>query len=164
MSNITKGSVRLPETDFSWIIPWLDIKYLQECINLELTIGENLCSFIILYRSPSQAHDDFENCMKNFELNLDEINKNPFLTVAVGDFNAKSQTWFKNDKTSYKGSKLDVLTCSHGLHQLINEPTHLLHSSSLCIYLIFTSQANFAMESGVQAPCSPTLSSSVGIR
>ena len=31
--------------------------------------------------------------MKNVELNLDEINKkNPFLTVAIGDFNIKSQT------------------------------------------------------------------------
>ena len=53
----------------------LDIKYLQECINLELIIGDNLCSFIILYRSPSQTHDDLETFMKNFELNLDEINK-----------------------------------------------------------------------------------------
>ena len=31
--------------------------------------------------------------MKNFELNLDEINKNnPFLTVTLGGFNVKSQT------------------------------------------------------------------------
>ena len=52
----------------------LDIKYLQECINLELVIGDKLCSFIILYRSPSQTHDDFETFMKKFELNLDEIN------------------------------------------------------------------------------------------
>ena len=37
-----------------------DTKYLQECINLELIIGDNLCSFIILYRSLSQTHDDFE--------------------------------------------------------------------------------------------------------
>ena len=36
--------------------------------------GENLCSFIILYRSPSQTHDNFGNFMKNFELNHDEIN------------------------------------------------------------------------------------------
>ena len=105
----------------------LEIKYLPECINLELIIGDNLCSFIILYRLPSQTHDDFETFMKNFELNRDEINlKNPFLTAALGDFNAKNQTWFKNDKTSYEGSKLDILTCSHGLHQLINEPTHLV--------------------------------------
>ena len=26
----------------------LNIKYLQKCINLELIIGDNLCSFIIL--------------------------------------------------------------------------------------------------------------------
>ena len=95
----------------------LDIKYLKECVNLEL----------ITLNSPCQTHDDFENFMKNFELNLDEMNKkNPFLTVALGDFNAKSQTWF--DKTLYKGSKLYILTCSHGLHQLINESAHLLDS------------------------------------
>ena len=48
--------------------------------------------------------------MKKFELNLDEINeKNPFLTVTLRDFNAKRQTWFKNDKMSYEGSKLDIL-------------------------------------------------------
>ena len=57
----------------------LYIKYLQECINLELTIGDNLCSFMILYRSPSQNNDDFETFMKNSELNLDENNKKSFL-------------------------------------------------------------------------------------
>ena len=54
----------------------LDVKYSQECINLEVISGDNVCSFIILYRSPSQTHDDFEIFMKNFELHLDEINKN----------------------------------------------------------------------------------------
>ena len=75
--------------------------------------------------------------------------------MAFGDFNAKSQTSFKNDKTSYEGSKLDVSTCSHGLHQLINEPTHVLDISSSCIDLIFTSQPNLAMESGVQPSLHP---------
>ena len=83
------------------------------------------------------------------------IKKNSFLTVARGDFNAKSQTWFKNDKTSYEGSRRDILTCSHGLHQLINEPTHLLDSSSSSIDLIFTSQPNLVMESGVQPSFHP---------
>ena len=68
----------------------LDTKYLQECINFELIIGDNLGRFIKLYRSPSQTHDDFENFMKNFELSLDEINKkSPFLTVTSDDFNGK---------------------------------------------------------------------------
>ena len=59
----------------SFFLKLLDIKYLQECINLELIIGDNLCCFIILYRSPSQAHDDFETLMKNSEFNLYKINK-----------------------------------------------------------------------------------------
>ena len=53
----------------------LDIKYLQEYINPELIISDNLCSFIILYRSPSQTHDDFVTFMKNLELNFDKIDK-----------------------------------------------------------------------------------------
>ena len=115
-----------------------------------MIIGDNLCSFVILYRS-SQTHDDFETFMKNFDLNLDKINKkNPSLTVAFGDFNAKSQTWCKNDKTLYEGFKFNILTCSQGLHQLINEPTHLVDSPSSCIDLIFTSQPNLVTESGIQ--------------
>ena len=77
------------------------------------------------------------------------------MTVALGDFNAKSQTWFKNDKTSYERSKLDILTCSHELHQLINKPTHLPDKSSSCIDLIFTFQPNLVMESGVQPSLHP---------
>ena len=85
----------------------IDVKYLQECINLELIIGNNFCSFIILYRSPSQTLDDVQIFMKNFELNLDEINKkNPFSTVALGDFNAKSQAWCKMTKHGTKSPSL----------------------------------------------------------
>ena len=84
-----------------------DIKYLQESVNVELIIGENLCSFFILYRSPSQTLDNFQKCYEKFELNLDEINKEKtFLTVGLGDFNAKSRNRFKNDKTTYERSKL----------------------------------------------------------
>ena len=115
----------------SFSLNLLDIKYLQECINLEPTIVDNVCNFIILYRSPSQTHDDFE-------INNKKINKKILLTVPLVDFNAKSQTWCKSDKTS----KLDILKCSHGLYELINEPTHLLDSFSSCIDLAFTSQAN----------------------
>ena len=44
-----------------------------------MKMGEKLCNFIILYRSPSQSQDDFESFLKNFELNLDTISANkPF--------------------------------------------------------------------------------------
>ena len=71
----------------------IDIQFLNECINFEIRIGGKLCSFLCLYRSPSQTRDIFETFADNFELTLDTIvNKNPFLTVALGDFNAKRLT------------------------------------------------------------------------
>ena len=73
-SNVKSGGVCVYHKTSS-PLNLLDIKYLQEWINLELIISDNLCSFIIFYRSPSQIHDNFENFMKNSELFLDECNK-----------------------------------------------------------------------------------------
>ena len=36
----------------------VDIQYLQECINFKMKIGEKLCNFLVLYRSPIQSQDD----------------------------------------------------------------------------------------------------------
>ena len=129
----------------------LDICYLDECINFEISFGGNLCNFMSLYRSPSQSLDVFEKFADNFALNLDKVtNKNPYLIVILGDFNAKSSNWYKHDTTTYEGSKIDVITSQFGLKQLIQEPTHILTDSSSCIDLIFTSQPNLVMESGVR--------------
>ena len=89
-----------------------------------------LCRFVSLYRSPNQSKDDFESFANNFELNIDAVTvNNPFLTVALGDFNVKSDLWFKGDKTSYEGYKIDAKTSHFGLQKLINEPTHLVADS-----------------------------------
>ena len=42
-------------------------------------------------------------------------------------------------------------TSSYGLNQLIQEPTHILNSSTACIDLILTSQPNLVMESGIHS-------------
>ena len=134
----------------------IGIHYLQECINFEIMIGGKLCRFVSLYRSPNQSEDDFESFANNFELNIDAVTaNNPFLTVVLSDFNVKSNLWFKGDKTSYEGSKIDAITSQFGLQQLINEPTHLVADSSSCIDLIFTSQPNLVMESGVHSSLHP---------
>ena len=81
----------------------------------------------------------FERFADNFELNLDKItNKNPYLIVIFGDFNAKLSNWYKHDATTYEGSKIDAIASQFGLQQLIQEPTHILTDSSPCIDLIFT--------------------------
>ena len=115
-----------------------------------MKIGDKLCNFVALYRSPSQSQDEFQKFAKNLELNLDTVSANNlFLTVILGDFNAKSNLWYKNDKTTNEGSKIDDIASQFGLHQLMNESTHLTRNASSCIDLIFTSQPNFVMESGV---------------
>ena len=73
--------------------------------------------------------------------------------VAIRDFNAKPTNWCANDRTIInkidKSDKIEHITSQFGLSQLINEPTHILHLSSSCIDLIFTSQPNLVIESGV---------------
>ena len=69
----------------------LGIHYLQECINF----------------SRNQSQDHFESFANNFELNIDAVTaNNPFLIVVLGNFNIKSNLWFKGDKTSYEVLKL----------------------------------------------------------
>ena len=48
----------------------LNIHYLQESVSFELQIGSEICTFVSLYRSPSQTSDDFEKFTYNFELIL----------------------------------------------------------------------------------------------
>ena len=46
---------------------------------------------------------------------------------------------------------MDILTVSFGFNQIINKPTNILSNSSSCIDLIFTSQPNLVIESGVHS-------------
>ena len=134
----------------------LGIQYLQECINFEIIIGGKLRRFVSLYCSPNQLQDDFELFANNFELNIDAVTtNNPFLTVVLGDFNIKSNLWLRADRTSYEGSKIDAITSQFGLQQLISEPTHLVADFSSCIDVIFTSQPNLVIESGVPSSLYP---------
>ena len=52
------------------------------------------------------------------------------MTVVIGDINAKSNNWCKADITSLEGSEIDTIASSYGLNQLIQEPTHILNSST----------------------------------
>ena len=134
----------------------IDIQLLNECINFETRIDRKLCSSLCLYRSPSQTRDIFKTFADNFELTLDSIiNKNQILIVTLDNFNAKTTNWYKNNVNSYEGLDIDTITFKFGLQQIINEPTYLTSNSSSCIDLIFTSQPNLVMESGVHSSLHP---------
>ena len=83
------------------------------------------------------------------------VQKNPFLMTAIGDFNAKSKNWYSQDTNSFEGKTIESITSQFGLYQLINEPTHLLENSSSCMDLIFTTQPNLVIESGVHPSLHP---------
>ena len=69
----------------------------------------------------------FESFINNFELNLDSIMvNNPFQTVTLGDFNAKSSPWYNKDISTYEGSKIDCVTSQFGLQKIIKKLSTLL--------------------------------------
>ena len=112
-------------------------------------IGNKICNFITLYRSPSQNQDDFQAFIDNLEMNLETLaQRNPFLMVVLGDFNAKSKHWCSQDSTNFKGITIENVASQFGLSQIITEATRILESSSSCIDLIFTTQPNLVVESG----------------
>ena len=80
-----------------------------------LQIGDKICNFVALYRSPSQSQDDCETFADNFAMTLELLaQKNPFLLTAIGDFNAKSSNWYNKHKTSFEGNAIE----NEALHSL----------------------------------------------
>ena len=121
-------------------------------MSFELQIGDKSCDFVALYRSPSQSQDNFETFADNFEITLELLAQiNSLLLTVIDDFNAKSSNWNNKDKTSYEGNAIENVTSQLGLHQTINEPTHILPNSSSCIDVIFMSQPNVIIESGIHS-------------
>ena len=79
-------------------------------------IGNKICNFITPYKSPRQSQDDFQAFIGNFEMNLETLaQKNPFLTVVIGDLNAKSKNWCNQDSTNFEGITIENLTSGFGL-------------------------------------------------
>ena len=113
---------------------------MKECINFEILFGGKIRNFISLCFSPSHSSNTFEDFANKFKRNLDEVaNQSLYLIVVLGDFNVESSNWYKHEKTTYKGSKIDAITFQFGFQKLIKEPNHILTDSSSCIDLLFTS-------------------------
>ena len=72
-------------------------------------------------------------------MTLDLVSKkNPFLLVVFADFNAKLSQWHDKDSSTSEGILVENITSQFGLHQIINEPAHILENSSSCIDIILT--------------------------
>ena len=155
-NNLKKGGVCIYYNE-SLVIQLINVIYLSECLLCEITFDNTKSYIAVLYRSPSQTSSTFNYFLLNFEKMLQEIRAfKPDFSIILGDFNARSKSWWKSDIDTIEVTKIDAVTSSYGLQQLISQPTHLLANSSSCIDLIFTDQPSLVVDCGIYPSLPPT--------
>ena len=99
-SNQKRGGICIYHKDFL-PIKVNNISCLKECLNFSLSVYGKQCNITLIYRSPSQSSEEFDTFLSNFEFLLDHIaNRNPFVSIIIGNFNARSNNWCSSDKTT----------------------------------------------------------------
>ena len=90
----------------------IEILYFSWYIICELTI-QNKVGNIVIYHTPNQSVTEFDDFLVNFEKLLNHVRqlKSTFLLI-LGDFNARSKSWWCEDITSHKGPQIESLTMS----------------------------------------------------
>ena len=92
--DIKRGGVGLYVKDSFPAIRRPELEILPECIICEIQLDRKKYFFVVVYRSPSQSHVEFENFMNTFEQMLSLLAaENPSSTIITGDFNCRSSQW-----------------------------------------------------------------------
>ena len=155
-SDIKRGGVCVYYKDYLPLTRKYGMSTLNECLICELKIGKKKSIITTLYRSPSQTIEEYSNFKVNLEQTIVNINNsNPYISILIGDFNARNTSWWDGDTDNIQGLDLDEISSHYNLQQIINSPTHILPNSTSCIDLLFTSQPNLITESGVHASLFP---------
>ena len=148
-SNVKKGGVGIYYKE-SIAFQIIDINFLSKRFLCEETVNNKKSYTAVLYRPPSQTNTVFNDFLSNFEKLLQELSAlNPDFSIILGDFNARSKSRCKSYINTIEGTKIDSVTTSYGLQQLITQPTHLLANSSSCTDLIFTDQPSLIVDCGM---------------
>ena len=126
-----------------------DLTSLNECVVGEIKVKNYKVTCI--YRSPNQTTDETYDFLYEIDQTWSKIaNETPTCSFVLGDLNAKCTNWWSNGSNNSCGQDLYTLSSLLGYTQLINEPTNLEpNKSPSCIDLIFASQPNLVLESGV---------------
>ena len=151
LSNTKRGGVCTYYKE-SLAVRIIDIRNLRGSILCQITINNKTDYVLVVYHSPSQSPDDFEILLSSFEQVITDMSlSNPAFRLVLGDFNCRSNFWWEGDISTKEGIGLESVTSSHGLHQLITDPTHILPQSSSCIDLLFIEQSNLVIDNGVHS-------------
>ena len=74
-------------------------------------MGNKIGYTAITYCSPSQTASEFDNFSENFEKRLYQIQQiRSTFVVIIGNFNARSKSWWNEDNTSNEDSQIDSQT------------------------------------------------------
>ena len=88
--NIKRGGVCIYYKEHIPLICKQKLTSLDECLVCELKIGNKKCFITVIYRSPSQSHEEFGRFKTGWENTILNINNdNPYITLFLGDFNAR---------------------------------------------------------------------------
>ena len=155
-SNSRKGGVCIYFKDHLPLVRRPDLTILDEYLVCELRAGNKRLFFTVIYRSPSQTVDQFSVFKQKWEETIVNINNcSPFISLYVGDFNARNSDWWANDIRNTQGIEIADLATQYGLSQIIDKPTHILPNSASCNDLIFTCEPNFIVDSSVHPSLFP---------
>ena len=148
--DVKRGGVGLYVKESCPVVRRPELEILPECIICEIKLNGKKHFFVVLYRSPSQSHFEFENFLNIFEKLISLfVAKNPYSLTVTGDFNCRSSKWWKKDIDSYEGKLFESITSDLGQAHFSNGPTHFMGEYQSCIDLIFTDQPNLFAEAGV---------------
>ena len=85
LQNIKRGGVGLYVKDSLPSKNRSDLVTLPECVVCEIQLNRKKYFFVVIYRSPSQDQNEFDNFTINFELLLSKMHsENPFCVVITG--------------------------------------------------------------------------------
>ena len=117
----------------------IELSHITEYLLCKVNVKGQVGFIIVSYCSPSQTISQFDDFLSSFEKLFDDVQiLQSAFTVILGDFNARSKSWWCGDTTIMEGTRLDSLVFTHGFHQLISEPTYILQNSLSCIDLTLT--------------------------
>ena len=150
-SNIKRGGVCIYYRD-SLPVKIINLNILDKCLVCELSFGSHRVCLVSIYQTPSQSSNEYDTFLFNFEQLLTYLNSiKPRVLLVTDDFNVRSSSLWYYDFDTVEGTRIESITSYYGLHQIINEPTHILPSSTSCIDLIFTNQPSLVINSGVHS-------------
>ena len=96
-----------------------DLVTLSECIVYEIHLNRKKYFYAVIYRSPSQGPEEFDNFTINFELMLSKMHaENPFCVIITGDFNSHRELrniseWMRVNNLSANPKTTEYMIIGH---------------------------------------------------